>query len=102
MWVELVVQFTLPCIIIGMTNGDNAVPPIFTMTIHNSFGIENAERNEVLGQAVYGAASLANHSCDSNSYYIFKGKYMALRSMVPLKRREQVTIILNSGMITAC
>lgn len=62
MWVELVVQFTLPCIIIGMTNGDNAVPPIFTMTIHKSFGIENAE---VLGQAVYGAASLANHSCDS-------------------------------------
>ena len=56
----------------------------------NAFNVMDPVCEDALGVALYGGASLINHSCDPNALVLFDGKRLFVRTVYPLKPGEQV------------
>lgn len=55
-----------------------------------AFNVMDATFDQTVGVALYGTASLINHSCEPNSFVVFNGKELILRAMTPLEPGDQV------------
>ncbi len=64
----------------------------------NIFNVTDATHVESVGVALYGTASLINHSCDPNSLVVFNGRELTLKAMATLRPGDQVTLSLTPSL----
>ena len=78
--------------LLGDTSEDaqSVITGVVAKSNSNTFNVMDSTHEDDVGVALYGAASLVNHSCDPNSLVTFDGRELTLRTMVPLKPGEQV------------